>query len=64
MFSEPRFIALFFVSMAFQDWEDSHGQQRKRLLQQVLLPHEIVGNFVAIGEAHRMIGSAVPCLNL
>ena len=34
----------------FQDWEDSHGEVRKKVLQQVLLPHEIVGNFAAIGE--------------
>ena len=45
----------------FQDWEDSHGEVRKKVLQQVLLPHEIVGNFAAIGESYRMIGHTVPC---
>lgn len=45
----------------FQDWEDSHGEVLKKVLQQVLLPHEIVGNFADIGESYRMIGHTVPC---
>ena len=45
----------------FQDWQDSHGEVRKKVLKQALLPHEIVGNFAAIGESYRMIGHTVPC---
>ena len=56
------FVNWFRSSCDFQDWEDSHGESKK-ILQQVLLPHEIVANFLAIGEVHRMIGREVPCQN-
>lgn len=57
------FVNWFRSSCDFQDWEDSHGESKK-ILQQVLLPHEIVANFLAIGEVHRMIGREVPCQNV
>ncbi len=44
-----------------KDWEDSHGKPKKPILQQVLLPHEIVGNFVEIGEVERMMVKEEPC---
>ena len=42
----------------------THGERSKKILQQVLLPHEIVANFLAIGEVRRMIGREVPCQNV
>lgn len=53
--SATRRIYSDLVIACAEDWEDSHGAQ-KTCLQHVLLPHEIVANFLENNEAHRMIG--------
>ena len=63
MIAKTQALVYWFCSCDFQDWEDSHGERSKKILQQVLLPHEIVANFIAIGEEHRMMGREVPFQN-
>lgn len=41
--------------VCLQDWDDEHGK-RKQVQINVLLPHEIVGNFLKEGETMRMTG--------
>ena len=54
MIGEYGGIALVFAP---QDWEDSHTQSEKWIVQHLLLPHEVVGCFLREGETQRMIGS-------
>lgn len=43
------------VCLVNQDWEDECGRT-KRIQQNILLPHEIVGTFLSEGETDRMTG--------
>ena len=51
----------FITRYAYNDSQDFQGP--KEVVQDMLLPHEVITTFLETGETERMIGQTVPNLN-